>query len=124
MINKELRIGNWVKAPLGEIMQVKILGHQENPDYILAECKEGFGQNGFEGIELTPEILEKCGWVKSDDYWVRTWGTNGAEFLEWDEYYQSFKLQLGKGRSIVIKSLHQLQNVFWCLCGEELNYQP
>lgn len=37
---QELRIGNYVQAPLGEIMQVDILGHKENPNYIHAISDE------------------------------------------------------------------------------------
>ena len=65
MINStDLRIGNWVQGPLGEIMQVEQLGSSEYNQYVFARDKHGFGQNGFEGIPLSPEILEKAGLIK------------------------------------------------------------
>lgn len=79
-----------------------------------------------EGIPLTPEILEKCGFVKTlsgsytimdEDCWLTTiiggynyskcYSSNTGEFFE-----------VGQ-----VKYLHQLQNLYFALTGEELNIQ-
>jgi hypothetical protein len=64
----DLCIGNWVKAPLGEWMQVTQLGHKDNPDYIFAEGPQGFGQNHFEGIPIL-EALHTIEYYKCSDFY-------------------------------------------------------
>jgi len=126
MINaNELRIGNWVQAPLGEYMQVEILGHDKNPDYIFARGNGEFGQNGFDGISLTPEILEACG-------------------FEWDDIDKGNEIVRGLFKEFILMlphhnglnwyaspygyplmpqctlHLHQLQNLYFALTQTEL----
>ena len=115
----ELRLGNYVKAPLGEIMKVDVLGHLDNPNYIHASNETGFGQNGFEPIELTPEILEKAGFEKPANSWI------GDKFhlSEWDDYPLNWCVALNKNNAILVlklKYVHQLQNLYFALTGEEL----
>lgn len=76
-------------------------------------------------IPLTPEILEKCGFVKikdglfAPDIYRKTY-TNIAIEYSFDVYIDSDCL-FYSGMSIVhLYFLHQLQNLYWCLCGEEL----
>lgn len=70
------------------------------------DCTEGMA----EGIPLTPEILEKCGFVQTS---AATFGNGiiGIYFGEGEYFYNH-----GKG-----KYLHQLQNLYFALTGEELN---
>lgn len=113
MINpNELRIGNWVNDSKGFLYQIK-KSNFENTDFSITTP-----------IPLTPEILEKCGFAKD-----RT----GFSLL--DKMSLSFSVDKS-GRYIAcwedkslhlpyeLNYLHQLQNLYWCLCGEELNYQP
>lgn len=126
---QDLRIGNYVMAPLGEIMRIDQIGHLDFPDYIHAMNETEFGQNGFEGIPLTPEILEKCGGHISDngDNWknpeYEIWvfrgmlvgGLKGKFYLYnncEDDYYSWYSPE--------ITHLHQFQNLYYCLCGKEL----
>jgi hypothetical protein len=72
-------------------------------------------------IPLTPEVLEKCGFDK------HTKNTNGAT-IEWLQHYNlryltfnAFLLELGDDISLGhIIHLHQLQNLYMALTGEEL----
>jgi len=90
----------------------------------------GFAGNSaaFEPIKLTPEILLKCGFIKSSFSF-------GGYITEKDFgififYHQDMSVQLvemvGTEYENCInpvgkyKYLHQLQNLYWCLCGEEL----
>ncbi len=142
----ELRIGNYVKAPLGEIMRVDQVGHLDFPDYIHARNETEFGQNGFEGIELTPEILEKCGFGLYDNYTDESLGDFIFEsYRKWKSKYiyiaihnrQEGGYDCGLSRQLTdvvpvdkidansfnvceLIYLHQLQNIYFALTGEEL----
>lgn len=120
----ELRIGNWVQAPLGEYMRVEQIGYKDNPDYIFARYDKGFGQNSFSGIPLTPEILEKAGFNK----------LGGSKFvyrIPVQEFEISVSLKLNYAyidtqwgqasiKRPIFKYLHQLQNLYFALTGTEL----
>lgn len=107
----ELRIGNWVIFEK-EIYRFSIYDF-ENSNYQIVHP-----------IPLTPEILEKCGFEKQM-MWTYSISIGGDMNLV---YY------LGeKGWSIGnkqysdfsnLKHLHQLQNLYYALTGQELNYQP
>jgi hypothetical protein len=107
MINpKELRLGNWVfyygKAiQLDEEYLEVLFGARNYQDY--------------QPIELTPEILEKAGFEPYKYYsdtmsykrdwfiWTKGWFQKGIKILNED-----------------VKYLHQLQNLYFALTGEEL----
>jgi len=132
MVNaRELRIGNFVNVlhPITKewqycpIKAMSIKNIEDNPDHELIK-------NNFAPIELSPEILDKCGFVKRRD----------GEYL--------YSIDLDKHISIVmskdtffpmllqdaefsggelsvfccneIQYLHQLQNLVHALTGEEL----
>lgn len=125
----ELRIGNWVQSPLGDFMKVEIIGHADMPDYVFAKSETGFGQNKFNPIPLTPEILEACGFMdnktrevgKSDD--IIEWGHENAEIRKEAgeyEYILSFDEWGSRQDSVTVKYLHQLQNIYFAINGEEL----
>jgi hypothetical protein len=109
----ELRIGNWVSKE-GELFKVT------SYTFLIIER----GETLIEPIPLTPEILEKCGFVKQM-MWTYAIDIVGNMKLV---YY------LGeKGWSIGNKNysdfsnlnyLHQLQNLYFSLTGTELNYTP
>ncbi len=133
----ELRLGNYVKAPLGEIMRIDVLGHLDNPDYIHASNETGFGQNGFEPIELTPEILEKAGfYVEKETTEIHkrfelttktvTWsnwdwieGTGGFD-ITFTTNNKDDKVAINTKYKCPVKHLHEIQNLFWIVTGEEL----
>ena len=75
-------------------------------------------------IPLTPEILEKCGF-QWDIYWQ---GLTDGNWVLTEGENNTYRLAYGKRRHDVIvygiKYLHQLQNLFFCLVGQELNYTP
>jgi len=126
MINaNELRIGNWVQAPLGEYMQVEILGHDKNPNYIFARGNGEFGQNGFDGIPLTPEILQACGFKhRGSIYWdIEISDINFQVKLYNDGGYRlTMKRQMVNSINVlgIYKRLHTLQNIIHALTGTEL----
>lgn len=114
----ELRIGNYVKLngrimkPNAELMSLIITGETIDPM----------------PIPLTPEILEKCGLEKTTDnpneYFIRL--NNGIDRLMVSN--NSVGIIVFGSKVLTswynhIKSLHQLQNLYFALTGEELNVQ-
>lgn len=82
-----------------------------------------FPYDVFEGIELNEDILLKCGFVKGVDnvfflktnlFYIRIFEEIGHVLFSLDKYSNSLKV------SDSTKHLHQLQNLYFCLCGNEL----
>ena len=103
----ELRIGNWYVNQWGEYLQVDA---------------DLFGADNLESypipIPLTPEILEKLGFefdtiTFSRSYFLLAGGDNG--FDVWIGGLSKVKLN-------PIKYVHELQNLFYAITKEELNY--
>lgn len=117
----ELRIGNYILMN-GEVVRV---GWSLIKD--VRDQKKGIETNQnkgskYDGIPLTPEILEKAGFKKDEEYnclylsfglfQIRTW-SDGSVGLSVEEY-----------NCTQIKYAHQLQNIYFALTGgEELNIE-
>jgi hypothetical protein len=153
----ELRIGNIVGMRLEKYPTNYFIVLEIGETMKLKECRRVSGDVGFwdigdcQPVELTPEILEKCGFkagkVKGvarlvddiDDidpadkqkytyYWdLKVPKNNHVEDLS------AFNLvQFGKGTDILwahqwlrvkVKHLHQLQNLYFALTGNELKIE-
>lgn len=109
----ELRIGNYVQGITSRVKYKIDINNLKDVD-------------AFKGIPLTNEILEKVGFVKGKPQSSGFYGySNGVVMLDND-----FSLSLFDGRMDdpetkeycpEIKYLHQLQNLYFALIGEELN---
>jgi hypothetical protein len=119
---EELRIGNWVKWYSVFIQVESILNNSINYEYYANDdevCETPIQQ--IEAIPLTPEILEKAGFVEGDAYRDATGYWKGIYFVcnNW------FLKATGKGHFNILNGdlryVHQLQNLYFCLCGEELD---
>jgi len=121
----ELRIGNLVNIlhPISkkwnfERIKAKTIANIEhNPNHDLIV-------NNIEPIPLTPEILEKCGFERSDNLY----SMYRLQILnEWTAFYINPKhslceLSISKHGAVVktCKYVHQLQNLYFALTGDEL----
>lgn len=117
----ELRLGNWVcDSKFSQFpMQVVNLG----TDYVYLDFDGNEGDvwepdiKEMCGISLTKELILKCGFVKvgmaykKDVFIVNSW-SDGRLWLGG-----------GYGHSLELKSLHQFQNIYFALTGEELNIE-
>jgi len=120
----ELRIGNWVKLndqEDGKLVKFKYFSETLRVAFFYKEVMGEFTAN-IAGIELSPEILEKCGFVmhKTSQLWRKDNFYLHHYLVSDNEYcfkYSDFT-------SSSIQYLHQLQNLYFALCGEELNYTP
>lgn len=126
MKTKELRVGNWVKTCVPHmnvmiptlITQVQgiVLGGR------VQFCHE-YNFDGFEmfpqyitGVPLTPEILEKAGFTLFPWGWVKKASNGFGIRLN----VQSFSYDVSGNSPVKIEHLHQLQNLYFALTGEEL----
>jgi hypothetical protein len=117
MINaKELRLGNWMKRSYnGEYVQVQLIASNKS------DCKP---------IELTEDILIKCGFQKLSF-------NDGRCLFKLNEFYiEQRGLQFNRvevndagnqiwyvGGKTTCDHVHQLQNLYFALNGEELNIE-
>lgn len=110
----ELRIGNWVKDK------------RDNKQYQFVRINPEFWDaTFFEPIPLTPEVLEKCGlkdvWIKNS--WMIVEDVSDGETFGWAMKVRnaSYTREI---EFAYFKYLHQLQNLYFALTGEELEYKP
>lgn len=128
----ELRIGNLIEMPANsgkpfwKLLEIKEhgviygLGWETGTAY----CKYDIPNP----IPLTPEWLERCGLIKAikepDDSW-QTWGNPHIDIAMAEGGFVLFIRDVdGYYGQIVGKPmqyLHQLQNLYFALTGEELN---
>jgi hypothetical protein len=108
---QELRIGNWVlKNKSGALFQIK-----KGTDI------DNFSQS-FLPVPITPSLLEKYGFTFHDYFklWQKNktlYGTGPDMELDKDFWVLNFSHQrIG----VELKSLHQLQNLYFSLKGKEL----
>src|SRR6185369_3116747 len=130
----ELRIGNYVGAATDEndktipCRVASVLRESIYWDYE-AKYKTPSPDNHtlcefVDGIPLTPEILEKCGFKKIESPQLFGWYSNvfGSLKLCWC-HGDDVTLDDKEGDEIVsfpCKHLHQLQNLYFALTGKEL----
>ena len=120
----DLKIGNWLNYSTEEgILPTKIdwqdLAH-------LSEKPKDFNKY-YSGIEITPEILVKCGFVKDEDEdkYILTF-IKGVEYIYKMENkcFYEYRFAFGEDFNLrEIEYLHELQNLFYCLTGKELKIE-
>lgn len=128
MINpKELRVGNlvhWNNLPKEVHSNGNILVNFKTEGEGIERCIFTHGE--IFPIPLTHEILEKAGFVYDETNEEYTIGgidfdANDQDiektFILWSDNKEDFECYFS---DIPIKSVHQLQNLFYALTGEEL----
>lgn len=124
-LRNEVRIGNWINILYAD-------GKTQTSKIDMISKEGGFGFDEEDGwsmyvpIELTEEILEKCGFEPCSDDGL--WNYIGMQSFTLQNRYLSgdgFDAKLfNEDIMPFIKSLHQLQNLYFALTNEELNYKP
>ena len=110
----ELRVGDYISL---EIYPDLPRWHRVKARDIFDISEGKITLNSIQPIILTPEILKKCGFrkrYKREDVYQC-----GAVFIKIEEYNFIFILG-GTIRLIKVFHLHQLQNLYFALTGEEL----
>ena len=116
----DIRIGNWYKGDCT---------NQENHQITEKDITDLFYDpldDYFCAIPLTEEILLKCGYelMIETEYTVNTYAINDSVRL-WNinGNFTELIYEINGRKSIQIKHLHQLQNLYFALTGEELNVE-
>lgn len=117
----ELRIGNWVYADDSDIWIDKA---KNKPIQITIDDFED--TEHMYPIRLTPEILEKAGFVKHISIFDTIYfdiNLNKYDYLRLIPDDESCICSLNDAIQLApyMKHLHQLQNLYFALTGEELN---
>jgi hypothetical protein len=127
---KELRIGNWVEDEDDSHDRWRVEkiepGKEETKGMWFVNSR---WTEDLQPIPLTPEILEKAGLVKD-----KRSGVAMRTIAYSDESYPCTLQVSGGGKMLVCRSgmysigapceyLHQLQNLYFALTGEELNIE-
>lgn len=112
----ELRIGNWInyKSVPTSVTMVGQYGIQSKTEDTLINAK--FSTPDLKPIPLTPEILYQCGFELFPWGWV----SNVANKRSLRITAFHFLFEREGQTSLKIESLHQLQNLFFALTGEDL----
>lgn len=133
MTASELRIGNWVKCKtndgykFGKICDILDLGffaaRCDGVEYRGKFSDIGVDIESVEPIEITDELLEKCGYKKENKH---TFVQDGFISIYKDSITQVYypynyweDVVFGKG----INGLHHLQNIVFALNEEELKIE-
>lgn len=104
MTAQELRIGNWV-VNVDEYWEVRLVDF--NSMYIEKSCP-------FKPIPLTEEWLLKFGFK------FKSYGYGDTEWKQWSFNGYSLNSFTCNTSGVDVKYLHQLQNLYFALTGEEL----
>ena len=138
---KELRYGNKVYNKRGEVITVQqILGtsiaydttlnvnrrqlakvsgayNESYTTYVVETVKEA-GLQDLEPVKLTPQVLEKCGFRNFvRDEWIVSHGNEHTDFLFSEE---GLRLRHTTSTRVPIRYVHQLQNFYYAIAGQEL----
>ena len=129
---KELRLGNWVKTTISRwrgqgfpILAIK--GDRVSFDKLNDGQYIWVMAENLKPIPLSPEIIEKCGFEKhknSNDYWTIWYLKNGWRIQQAHNSEVSASVRSGlfyySDDFVEVEYLHQLQNLYFALTGEEL----
>ena len=113
---KQLRIGNCITFPIGlkgKICEVLAINEKQVLIKTDLDRRAWLNLDYLEPIPLTQELLEKCGFEPFLNMLVK----GGIGWTEGDSLIQICE---GMG-AVECTTLHQLQNLYFALTGEELN---
>lgn len=124
----ELRIGNYLEISLKSGQGRKLINKIGCQDIV--RIFENIGSVNYEPIPLTEEWLLKFGFEKFNPYpFKEYWSINDFEI---EIHGDKFPVRIDGGESAPhltqfighnTKYVHQLQNIYFALTGEELKYE-
>lgn len=89
----------------------------------IGEWPELFSQyeKFIEPIPLTAEWLERFGFEKDSEITFHICSNNNhLVYIYFEKVRNCYAMIYNATQFCVIEHVHQLQNLYWCLCGEEL----
>lgn len=122
IVVNELRVGNWIKSiGFGNVKVYSILNNGLLCEHPIQFIPITF--NIADPIPLTPEILEKCGFdikINPIDGERTLYRKESISFYALKGKIQFERTEVIGNKITHIESLHQLQNLYFALTGEEL----
>lgn len=114
---EDLRIGNWVNWNGENGVVSQILEHE-----VVFKCGEDTLISELKPIELTEEILLKCGFKKIDHHRFKIIPSQFEFYYTISVHDNCFRIYVGDSIicANVIFYLHQLQNLYFALTNQEL----
>jgi hypothetical protein len=129
----ELRVGNWISSYIFMDARPVFYGNKEiSKKKVTADDIKFIADNfmaTYEGIKITPEILEKCGFYKGEHHMAGEIhiidimkSAHRTMFITHDPSPLAVLCEENNGEIALdfIKYLHELQNLYYCLTGKEL----
>ena len=130
----ELRIGNYITSGVngifnkdlmntGRVLEIGLI--DKKFEQIYCECEESFEwffKDNYFGIPLTEEWWFKFGFRKHPNdipTYAKSFGNSEYAFCIYQYADSSFYAQI-IGKKIMLNSVHQLQNLYFAIAGEEL----
>jgi hypothetical protein len=122
----ELRIGSIVKSLVNDedFSIVEEIGHRASLGHYVSLNNQHSGvwlehqeRDLILGIPLTEEWLLNFGFYKSDNYGNDEYRLDGYSYFRGSFYISDCD---ECGESVEINFVHELQNLYWCLCKKEL----
>ena len=122
---QELRIGNYIYDVHNRVSNIVTIGNgtirlsSKNYHY------DSFNTSDISPIPLTEDILLKCGAYVSTGTTGPLYTFDNIPALEifYSETDQCYSCTYGDRLLAEINNLHQLQNLIYCITGEELNVE-
>lgn len=119
----ELRIGNWIAEKIhpGLCQPVFLYSVRVSENNFCTLLKR-LNTFPYQGIRLTPEILEKCGFYRIEEEKLFAHDATGIDLVYDKSWHFKYLRKNPKSivRDIQLAYLHQLQNLYFALTGEEL----
>lgn len=107
----DLRIGNKILDPFNNIVEVA----QIKPNEIGLTNGSGGTQFSFSPIPLFPVVLEKSGFEDIFGGYYKL----GEFGIDYSGVNNTYKIG-GNNKTLYIDYVHQLQNLYFCVMGQEL----
>lgn len=121
---EELRIGNWINY-MGAAIEVTGIMSEAHDKRVATKSGFSVSLEDIKPIELTPEILEKCGFeyananmycISVGTFKIYIWlGEEGSSWLDKETEDYSAELDIPR-----VATVHQLQNLYHALTGTDL----
>lgn len=124
----ELRIENYVNIE-GDVVKVKEI-YEKSIYYANGEYESYATEDFIHPIKLTEELLVKIGFVKENEV-NRMYNNRCVVSYYIGNFYKELVIEVRRENGFYknnivhydIKNLHELQNIYYCLTGEELNIE-
>lgn len=121
----ELRLGNYVKYPFHELQVCQLFVDSFQGMYVGG--KGCYMYESCDGIPLTSEWLPKFGFEKTTGLtWSFSYGNTYSVYRKSGLAYNEIKVEWRYDGILLKKqpdSVHELQNLYYALTGEELTIQ-